>query len=71
MNFRKSYLISLVKLHALEVKIKHYHADGGKELISKAVISKLQKEGSRYTWTPADTPELNSTQMEDIGRNVS
>ena len=50
-----------VKLHALEVKIKHYHADGGKELISKAVITKLQTEGSRYTWTPADTPELNST----------
>jgi hypothetical protein len=50
-----------VKLHALGVRLKHYHADGGKELISAAVISKLQKEGSRYTWTPADTPELNST----------
>ena len=50
-----------VKLHALEVKIKHYHANGGKKLISIAVISKLQTEGSRYTWTPADTPELNST----------
>ena len=34
-----------VKLHALEVKIKHYHADGGKELISKDVISKFAKRG--------------------------
>ena len=50
-----------MKLHALEVKIKHYYADGGKELIGKAVISKLQTEGARYTWTPVDTPELNLT----------
>ena len=48
-------------LHTIGVKIKHYHADGGAELISKVVIKKLQLEGSRYTWTPADTPELNST----------
>ena len=61
-EFSKVFLDLIdVKLHALEVKIKHYHADGGKELISNTVISKLQKEGSRYTWTPADTPELNST----------
>jgi hypothetical protein len=50
-----------VDLHTIGVKIKHYHADGGAELISKVVIKKLQLEGSRYTWTPADTPELNST----------
>ena len=50
-----------VKLRALRTQLRHYHADGGAELISKAVISKLETVGSRYTWTPADTPELNST----------
>ena len=66
MKNRSDYLVPFtdlidVKLRALGVKIKHYHADRGAELISKAVIKILQREGSGYTWTPADTPELNST----------
>jgi hypothetical protein len=50
-----------VELKRHGAKIKHYHADGGAELISKAVLTLLKCEGSRYTWNPADTPELNAT----------
>ena len=50
-----------VKLKVLGAKIGHYHADGGAELISKQVLSLLKREGARYTWNPAETPELNST----------
>ena len=50
-----------VELRRHNVKIKHYHADGGAELISKQVLNLLRREGARYTWNPADTPELNST----------
>jgi hypothetical protein len=49
-----------VKLKSHGVKIKHYHADGGAELISKLVLTLLKREGARYTWNPAETPELNS-----------
>jgi hypothetical protein len=44
-----------------EIKIKHYHADGGSELICKEILTLLKEMGSSYSWTPADTPELNST----------
>jgi hypothetical protein len=50
-----------VKLKSYGVKIRHYHADGGKELISKEVISILKLLGATYSWSPADTPELNAT----------
>ena len=50
-----------VKLKSHGVKIKHYHADGGAELISKLVLALLKREGARYTWNPAETPELHST----------
>ena len=36
-----------VELKRHGVKIKHYHADGGAELISKAVLAILKREGSR------------------------
>lgn len=50
-----------VKLKVFGAKIQHYHADGGAELISKQVLSILKREGARYTWNPAETPELNSS----------
>ena len=50
-----------VKLKSFGAKIKHYHADGGTELISKQVLNLLKREGARYTWNPAETPQLNST----------
>ncbi len=42
------YLVD-VKLRRHNVKIKHYHADGGAELISKQVLSLLKRKGSWYT----------------------
>ena len=50
-----------VQLRALKVSIKHYHADGGAELISKKVLKLLKSAGTTYSWNPADTPELNAT----------
>ena len=66
MKLRDEYIKKLrhlvdVELHSHGAKLKHYHADGGAELISKQVLALLKREGSRYTWNPADTPELNAT----------
>ena len=55
-----------VELRRHNVKIKHYHADGGAELISKQVLNLLRREGARYTWNPADTPELNATSERKV-----
>ena len=38
-----------VQLRLHGVKIRHYHADGGAELISKKVLAILKREGARYT----------------------
>ena len=59
--FEKLRYFVEVELRRHNVKIKHYHADGGAELISKQVLTLLRREGSRYSWNPADTPELNAT----------
>jgi hypothetical protein len=59
--FEKLCYFVEVELRRHNVKIKHYHADGGAELISKQVLTVLKREGSRYTWNPADTPKLNAT----------
>jgi hypothetical protein len=50
--------VQLVKFGA---KIKHYHADGAAELISKQVLAILKREGASYSWNPVETPELNAT----------
>ncbi len=36
-----------VELRQNNVKIKHYHADGGAEFITKQVLTLLRREGSR------------------------
>ena len=43
-----------------DVKMRHYHADGGGELICKLVLTELKSRGVTYSWTPPDTPELNA-----------
>ncbi len=40
------YLVD-VELRRHNVKIKHYHADGGVELINTQVLALLKREGSR------------------------
>jgi hypothetical protein len=57
-NCIKKFFESVKSLNA---RIKHYHADGGPELISKELLLLLKDIGATYTWNPADTPELNST----------
>ena len=50
-----------IKLKVYDKRIRHYHADGGKELICKEVLNKLKLIGATYSWSPAETPELNGT----------
>ena len=50
-----------VKLRARRASIKHYHADGGAELIGKSILDSLKKVDATYSWNPTDTPELNAT----------
>ena len=45
-----------VVLRRHNVRIKHYHADGGAELISKQVLTLLRREGSRYSGIPRTRP---------------
>ena len=50
-----------VKSRARKAFIKHYHADGGAELIGKSILDALKKIEVTYCWNSADTPELNAT----------
>ena len=47
-----------VQLKRFQVTIKHDHAT---ELIGKQVVQILKREGGKYSWNPAETPELNAT----------
>ena len=54
MKTRDEYIEKLrhlieTELHSHRAKIKHYHADGGAELISKQVLALLKRDGARYT----------------------
>jgi hypothetical protein len=53
--------LSEVELPKDNITMKH-HADDGKELISKAIRDYLsqQKIKPKVSWTPRDTPKLNS-----------
>ena len=48
------------ELATRNVRLRHYHADGGGELICKLVLAELKSRGATYSWTPPDTPELNA-----------
>ena len=48
------------ELATRDVRLRHYHADGGGELICKLVLAELKSRGVTYSWTPPDTPELNA-----------
>ncbi len=66
MKTRNEYIEKLrhlneTELHSHRANIKHYHVDGGAKLINKQVLTLMKRKGARYTWNPADTPELNST----------
>jgi hypothetical protein len=40
--------------------VKHYHADGAGELIGRETLDYLNSLGVSYSWSPTDTPEMNS-----------
>jgi hypothetical protein len=40
--------------------IKHYHADGAGELVGKDTLDYLDALDVSYSWSPTDTPEMNS-----------
>jgi len=42
------------------IKLRHWHSDGGAELISKEVLGFLHKGGVTTSHSPRDTPQMNS-----------
>jgi hypothetical protein len=40
--------------------LKHFHSDGGSELIAKEVLGFLHSNGATTTHSPRDTPQMNS-----------
>jgi hypothetical protein len=40
--------------------VKHYHADGAGELVGRDTLDYLDSVGVSYSWSPTDTPEMNS-----------
>ena len=53
MKTRDEFFSKLVHLIDVEfvglgAKIKHYHGDGGTELINKQVLALLRREGSKF-----------------------
>jgi hypothetical protein len=40
--------------------VKHYHADGAGELVGRDTLDYLDSLGVSYSWSPTDTPEMNS-----------
>ena len=40
--------------------VKHYHADGAGELVGRETLEYLDSVGVGYSWSPTDTPEMNS-----------
>ena len=47
-------------LPSLNVSLKHFHTDGGAELIAKEVLQMLHSYGVTTTHYPRDTPQMNS-----------
>jgi hypothetical protein len=40
--------------------VKHFHSDGGSELVSRAMLTYLHGKGITTSHSPRDTPEMNS-----------
>ena len=49
-------------LHSKGKRLQHYHADGGKELVSRKVLEYLQSIGATWTFNSPYTPEDNPFQ---------
>lgn len=47
-------------LPSLNIRLKHFHSDGGAELIAAEVLSFLHSAGVTTSHSPRDTPQMNS-----------
>jgi hypothetical protein len=48
-----------VRLPALGIKMRHYHADGTGESVGKSTLVNLNRNHITYLWLPPDTPKFN------------
>jgi hypothetical protein len=53
-----TFLSEVLPTHG--IILRHWHSDGGAELIAKDVLSFLHKKGVTTSHSPRDTPEMNS-----------
>jgi transposase InsO family protein len=61
-------------LPPLRLSLRHFHSDGGSELIGEQVRSLLREKGVSTSHTPRDTPEMNSLlerKVREIKQRVS
>ena len=56
------YLETFVQeiLPSLNIHLKHFHSDGGAELIAQDTLSFLHSSGATTSHSPRDTPQMNS-----------
>ena len=47
-------------LPSYSITLRHFHSDGGAELVSTDVLSFLHSSGASTSHSPRDTPEMNS-----------
>jgi hypothetical protein len=58
-NHALNYFLSDVA-PALGIEVKHFHSDGGAELVGKLILGNLHARGVTTSHSPRDTPEMNS-----------
>ena len=47
-------------LPSLNIRLRHFHSDGGAELVAADVLTFLHKSGVTISHSPGDTPQMNS-----------
>ena len=47
-------------LSSLNIRLRHFHSDGGAELVASDVLTFLNKSGVTILHSPRDTPQMNS-----------
>ena len=47
-------------LPSLNIRLRHFHSDGGAELVAADVLTFLHKSGVTTSHSPRDTPQMNS-----------
>ena len=61
-KFILSHLTTFVNevLPSLNIRLRHFHSDGGAELVAADVLTFLHKSGVTTSHSPRDTPQMNS-----------